>query len=293
VLGHGDTERLILHNGEELTGFRRPTRTDPGTNGNIRALITEARQRKGASFKFNLRLVHMCNCLAASVNDDWLAIGAQTVVGTRFINWMPEPMITFFWDDFVKNDKRVIEAASDSYAASSAIWQVVPGYATRDASTHRTKIQDSVQVVSGNGNLIFKDECQLKVNESRSFVVRANKSHSFPGIYLVAGQKYKITAIGTWNSGGLFTPTVNANGYTPGPLDAGRRYSANMMCLIGERFRHDDNALSFVSGSGFKIGANKTFTSGGHGFLNLFANDNILSYLDNSGQVTVTVKRTN
>ena len=62
--------------------------------------------------------------------------------------------------------------------------------------------------------------------------------------------------------------------------------------LIGERFTHTNNTTAFISGSGFSIGTSRTFTPGGHGFLNLYANDIITAYADNSGSVSVTITRT-
>jgi hypothetical protein len=235
--------------------------------------------------------VNMCNCVASTLNDDWLAIGARVSVGALRNNYMPEPSITSFWNDFVLNDKRVAQAASDAYATASAVWQFVPTYTTPDPVTGTTKIQDSRPIVAGDGNIIFKDECQLAVNAQKTFTVSAKNVYTFPGIYLVSGQRYTYTATGTWNSGAFGSPTVNANGYTPGVFDGARRNPANMMRLIGERFNHNGDALSFVSGSGFSIGASNTLTAGGHGFLNLYANDIITGYGDNSGSVTVTIRR--
>ena len=63
-----------------------------------------------------------------------------------------------------------------------------------------------------------------------------------------------------------------------------------MMRLIGERFTHP-NALSFIGGSGFSIGRTLTHTAAGHGFLCLYANDTIAAYGDNSGSISVTIKR--
>jgi hypothetical protein len=305
VLGHGDKEKLMLHNGELLTGQTTTTVFNPVTRttsnlilpGSIRTLLTEARTREGSSFAFKLRLVHMCNCFGGTTNDDWLAIGAKTSIGAPLMDWMPEPLITFFWDDFVKNDKRASQAAADALAATRTLWQAVPGYTTVQANG-MTKIQETQQLVSGNGNLIFKDEYQLALNQSRSITVQANRTHTFPLVYLVAGQKYSFTCSSsdTWANGfAPFTITSNANGYAPGPLDALRRNgAANMMALVGERFTHPSasNPLNFIGGSGFTIGVSKSYTAPGHGFLNLFANDIITGYGDNSGSITVTVKRT-
>jgi hypothetical protein len=301
ILGHGSPESLRL-NGENLTGLTRQTTTNPVTGlsstltnmGTIRTLLSDARAREGATFNFKLRLVHMCNCFGATTNDDWLAIGAKTAVGAPLMNWMPEPMITFFWDDFVKKDKRAIQAASDSLAATRILWQAVPGYTTVQ-SNGLTKIQETQQAVAGNTNLIFKDEYQLALNQSRTVTVQANQTHNFPAVYLVAGQKYTFTSgsSDTWQNGiAPFATTVNANGYTPGPMDALRRHPANMMRLIGERFTHpNSSALNFIGGSGFSIGRSLTHTASGHGFLNLYANDIMTAYADNSGSIAVTLKR--
>lgn len=301
ILGHGSPESLRL-NGENLTGQTTTTITNPLTGvrstvtnpGSIRKLLSDARATQGSTFNFKLRLVHMCNCFGATTNDDWLAIGAKTSVGAPLMNWMPEPMITYFWDDFVKNDKRAIQAASDSLAATRLVWQFVPGYGTVQ-DNGLTKLQETQQAVAGNVNLIFKDEYQLALNQSKTVTVHASQTHNFPAVYLVAGQKYTFTSgsSDTWQNGiAPFATTVNANGYTPGPMDALRRHPANMMRLIGERFtRPNSSALNFIGGSGFSIGRSLTHTASGHGFLNLYANDVIGAYADNSGSIAVTIKR--
>ncbi|MES2438640.1 MAG: hypothetical protein V4584_06230 [Verrucomicrobiota bacterium] len=287
ILGHGDTDLLSLNNGS-LTGSPSfpATRTD-----HIRALLSQARVRENnPNFQFKLRLVHMCNCFGGTTNDDWLAIGAKTVVGAPRMDWMPEPMNTFFWEDFLKKDKRVSQAAADSLAATRLIWQFVPGYTIVDPAIGLSKIQETQQSVSGFRDLIFKDEFQLNLNQQRTVTVRANRDHNFPGLYLVSGQRYSYTTTGTWKST-FFAPNVNANGHAPGALDGGRRHPSNMMALVGERFGHNADLFSFVGGSGFRIGATNTLTAGGHGFLNLYANDTLTGYADNSGSVNVTIRR--
>ncbi len=295
VLGHGSNESLLLHNGEKLTGRTTQTITNPFTGlsstlispGSIRTLLTDARAQQGTGFNFKLRVVHMCNCFGGTTNDDWLAIGAKASVGAPLNNYMAEPMISTFWRDFVKNDKRVKQAADDSRALAAIAWSVVPSYGPF--------ITETQQLTSGDGNIIFTDEYQLALNQSRTITVNANATHTFPLVYLVAGQKYAFTAAtnDTWGNGfSPFTITSNANGYTPGPFDVLRRNgAANMMALVGERFTHP-NPLNLVGGSGFSIGTSKAVTAPGHGFLHLFANDIITGYGDNSGSISVTVKRT-
>lgn len=89
ILGHGSSELLAL-NGESLRG---------GANGNIRSLLTEA-QARGVP-RLNLRMVFMCNCWGSTLNDDWLAAGAKVAVGSKQDNWMPEPMTTFFMQNWL------------------------------------------------------------------------------------------------------------------------------------------------------------------------------------------------
>jgi len=233
----------------------------------------------------------MCNCFGGTTNDDWLAIGAKTAVAAPLMDWMPEPMNTLFWTGFLNDDKRVSQAAQDSLAATRIVWAGVPTYNTVQANG-MTKLQETQQRVSGDRNLIFKDETQLAMNQAKTFTVKANEAFKFPGIYLVAGHRYTVTASGSWTNGvGPLARTSTANGYLRGLLDLPRFASANMMRLCGERFAHNSGPAGFISNSQISIGAARTFTSSGHGFLNLYANDNLAAYGDNSGQVSVTVRR--
>lgn len=302
VLGHGAINNLSLNNGPDLTGQTTTPIWDRGTGqmvnitvpGTIRSMLTDARSLHGSSFQFRLRTVYMCNCEASSLNDDWLAIGAKVSVGARRNNYMPEPMLSDFWQQFVKGDKHVAEAAAASYATSAPIWSLVPGYTTVDPDTGLTKVQASQPIVAGDANLIFRDECQLALGQARSFTVQANQIHRLPSVYLVPGQTYRFTTSGTWRNGtSIFAPAAtNANGYTPGITDFARRYSSNMMCLVGERHARFNDVLSFVSGSQFRIGASNTIPIGGRGFLCVYANDMLTGYLDNVGSITVTIERT-
>lgn len=301
VLGHGTIEELILNNGPNLTGQRIVPTIDRSTGrvvnlvvpGTIRSMLTEARSQFGSTFQFRLRTVYMCNCEGSSLNDDWLAIGARVAVGSRRNNYMPEPMLSDFWQKFVKGDKHVAEAAATSWTTSAPIWSLLPGYTTVDPATGLNKVQASEPVVAGDPNLIFRDECLLAVGQSRTFTVQANQVHRLPSVYLVAGQTYRFTTSGTWRNGTSWfaPPATNANGYTPGVTDFARRHSSNMMCLVGERHSRFNDVLSFVSGSQLRIGASNTVSVGIRGFLCLYANDVLTGYFDNVGSITVTIQR--
>ncbi len=264
------------------------TRTD-----HIRALLSQARtSERNPNFQFKIRLVHMSSDFSATLSDDWTAIGAKATVGLPRRNWTPEPLNHKFWSSFVKDGKTVSEASSLALADARNLWRFVPGYDIVDPAINLSKLQETQQSVSGNRDLIFRDEFQLNLNQNRVFTVRGNSTHNFPGLFLVSGQQYSYRSTGTWKST-TFAPAVSANGHAPGAFDGGRRHMpANMMELIGERFVRNNDRFSFIGGSAFRIGANRTITASGNGFLNLFANDGLLGYGDNSGQVTVTITRT-
>jgi hypothetical protein len=288
VLGHGTDEFLQLNSAPHLTGATKTSTGAIVNPGTIRSLLTEARAARGNGFNFSLRVVHMCNCRGSTVNDDWLAIGAKVSIGSQRDNYMPEPMLSWFWDDFAKNDLRASAAASASYNASTPLWSVVPGYLTADTTTGLTKIQESRPVVAGNGNLIFRDEMQMAVGQTKTLTVSAATMHRFASVYMMPGQTYRISATGTWKNGAT---AAGPNGYTPGFFDALRRHPSNMLRLISERTAKFGDSGSTVSGSALDIGATRDITPGGVGFLTLWANDMGGGYLDNSGSVTVTVRR--
>lgn len=272
ILGHGSNESLKLKVGT-LTG---------GVSGNIRALKTENNNQN-----FKLRLVYMVNCKGGSTADDWMAIGAKTVVGCPRNNYMPEPQTTWFFDDFLLKNKNVTNSANDSYNASKPFYSVVPCYQTnRDEGLNW--IDCSKPTVYGDGSITF-DSKRLTVGQTKSFVINAKTFHNETHLYMRAGEKYKFTVSGAdkWKNG--LTETT-ANGYQPGVLDAVRRQSAyNMMTLVGEIFREDNTR--FYQNNHFKIGTSRTYTAEVSGFLICHANDNPAFYNDNSGSVTLTIER--
>lgn len=103
ILGHGSNENLVMKKKPNLSG---------GSSGNIRSLLTDA-QSRGVN-KLNLRMVYMCNCYGSTLNDDWVAIGAKTSVGSKMNDYMPEPMTTFFIHNWLSGQK-VKDAAKNAY----------------------------------------------------------------------------------------------------------------------------------------------------------------------------------
>lgn len=288
VLGHGSNEFLALNSGPDLTGATKSATGAILTPGTIRSLLTDARAQRGAGFTFSLRAVHMCNCFGSTVNDDWLAIGAKVSVGSLRNNYMPEPTLSWFWDDFAKNDKRAAQAAADSYAAATPFWSLVPGYTNPDPETGLTKIQESRPVVAGATSLIFRDEMQMAVGQTKTITVAASSFHRFAGVYTMPGQTYRITATGTWKNGAT---AAGPNGYTPGLFDGLRRHPSNMLRLISERMGKYGDAGTAIAGSALDIGSSRDIAPGGYGFLSLWANDMAGGYGDNTGALTVTIRR--
>jgi hypothetical protein len=296
IYGHGGTNSLVLHDNARLTGQIRSKLGVVTSEGNIRTLLSEARTQKGSRFNFKLRLVYMCNCFASSCNDDWVAIGAKASIGATFLNCMPEPMITFFINDFVVNNLPANTAALNAWNASKPFYVAVPGYLDVDATKgNLNKIDQSKPVVSGPETGIRHTNTRLSVNETRTFSVKAGTTHNFPTVFIRKGEKYSFTGTGTWaNCNGCLTGSTSSGpaGYTPSLLDAGRRQgSYNMMTLVGELYSQNNNGLSYT-GIHFKVGTSATYAATSDGFLGFFANDIITGYGDNTGIVTLTIKRT-
>lgn len=308
IFGHGGPELLML-NGESLTG---------GTNGNIRSLISDARQQKGSDFNFRLRLVYMGDCVASSLNNDWLAIGAKTSLGSDHLDYMPEPMAYSFVHNFVNGNKSVEDAANIAFNDAKTFWTastrlaqlagVSIGYLANNdpkcevwgnnttevtACKSKTRIDQSRLIVAGNKSLIFDDKFQLAVNQQKTFTIQAKTPYTFT-IYMTQGETYQFTTSGTWKncSGCLLglEKTSNANGYAKGITDFPRQSSYNMISLVGELFSNND--ITAYKNIHFRIGTSKIYTPTSDGYLNCFANDIITGYGDNSGSVTVTIKRT-
>ncbi|WP_020585490.1 hypothetical protein [Desulfobacter curvatus] len=145
VLGHGNVDTLCLHGSEILTG---------GDSGNIRTLLSDAMEilntksseeitlkekrigklvigsplvipaRQREYKKINLRMVYMCNCYGSTLNEDWIAIGAEVSVSSRQNDYMPEPMTTFFIHNWLAG-QTAEDAAKNAYEATIPFYLAV------------------------------------------------------------------------------------------------------------------------------------------------------------------------
>ncbi|MBK8088421.1 MAG: hypothetical protein IPK31_10985 [Chitinophagaceae bacterium] len=130
---------------------------------------------------------------------------------------------------------------------------------------------------------------ELAIGQSKTVTVSANKTHNLSSVFMRTGQEFEFTtANGSWKNGSTET---NCAGYTGNIIDGARRYNAfNMFSLIGELFR-ENNTSNFLNVA-FKIGCGRTYKATASGYLVTFANDILLGgYVDNSGSVTLTIKR--
>lgn len=130
---------------------------------------------------------------------------------------------------------------------------------------------------------------ELAVGETKTVNISANKTHDLTGVYVRQGQKFQFsTSSPAWRNGSTET---DCNGYPGTILDAARRHpDLNVMALTGEIF--EQNNSNNYTGTYFKIGCSRTLSMTKTGFLICFANDIGIAYGDNSGIVTLTIKRT-
>lgn len=297
ILGHGNKNVLGLNGSGRLLGspdFPQTDRFGRRDPRHIRNLLADARTRENnPNFEFKLRLVHMCNCFGSTLNDDWQAIGAKVSVGARFNNYMPEPMNSFFWEDFLKKDKTVEKSAADSHTFTVPFYSILPDYHVVNSNSGVNKFDESRQVVTGDRHLIFRDEFRMALNESRTFTISARNEHTFVRVFTEPGQRYSFTANSDkWNDGGFLSPDVTAAGHTLNIPGLRRFPQFNAMSLCAERFNTTSTGLlnlNAVPNSSFRIGTSHSRTFAGTGFLDVVANDNL--YGDNRGSVRVTIKR--
>jgi hypothetical protein len=125
ILGHGSPETLYLKKrAHHLTG---------GADGTIQSLLPDAKARGVDAI--NLRMVYMCNCYGSTVNDDWLAAGAKVSVGSLAIDWIPEPMTTFFMQNWLAG-QTAGDAAKNAYEATVPFY--LPIYPPTAKVTYKT-----------------------------------------------------------------------------------------------------------------------------------------------------------
>lgn len=64
-----------------------------------------------------IRVVYMMNCKGAGLNDEWMYVGARAVAGSVNNNYIPEPMMSKFWNNWLRGDT-FTTAVNNAYADS-------------------------------------------------------------------------------------------------------------------------------------------------------------------------------
>jgi GH24 family phage-related lysozyme (muramidase) len=91
-------------------------------DGQIRRMKTEYGK------PLSIRSVYMMNCKGSTLNDAWLAAGARVSSGSRKNNYLPEPTMFFFWQNW-KAGQSFESAVTGAYAATiKAMNDAVKGF---------------------------------------------------------------------------------------------------------------------------------------------------------------------
>ncbi len=85
-------------------------------------------------------MVYLCNCHGSTTNDDWRSLGAKVAIGPSANNYIPEPVTTFFLQNW-------LDSRTASQAAQTAFDTSVPFYSLvfpPAATTQFTPVTQSV-----------------------------------------------------------------------------------------------------------------------------------------------------
>jgi hypothetical protein len=122
VLGHGLPEKLYLKY-QKLWGESLAAGTVPPSD--VRMIRKLGADFARARVTNKLRLVYLCNCYGQTTNNDWTTIGAKVSIGPYQINYMPEPMTTFFMNDWISGQFTASQAAQRSWNGSIPWYSLV------------------------------------------------------------------------------------------------------------------------------------------------------------------------
>ena len=76
--------------------------------------IREIRTVHNGGRPIRLRSVYMMNCWASKLNQPWIDIGAKVSAGSTTINYIPEPMMYYFFNNW-KENKSFNDSVLDAY----------------------------------------------------------------------------------------------------------------------------------------------------------------------------------
>lgn len=160
TLAHGNSSSFSGYKGASITG------------ADLKAI------RDAYGSPLPLRVVYMMNCKGAGLNDEWMYIGARAVAGAINNNYIPEPMMSKFWSNWLRGDT-FATAVNNAYADSVKLIndtiakaeQFIPVFGDKVKSLLQSNIDpllaDSKPKIEGNGVLTV-DTAQLAAAQSRS-----------------------------------------------------------------------------------------------------------------------------
>jgi hypothetical protein len=161
TLAHGDSSSFSGYKGASITG------TD------LRAI------RDTFGKPLPLRVVYMMNCKGAGLNDEWLYVGAKATAGSVNNNYIPEPMMSKFWNNWLRGDNfttAVTTAYDDSVklikSTIAKAEDFIPLVGGRIRKALEAEIDpllaDSKPKIEGNGAITI-DTAKLAASQSYAF----------------------------------------------------------------------------------------------------------------------------
>lgn len=180
TLTHGNRSSFSAYNGGSISA------------SNIR----DIRNSYGSALP--IRVVYQMNCQASGLNDDWQYAGARAVAGALNNNYIPEPMMSKFWNNWLRGDSFQVAVSTayndsvklitDTIAKAETFIPLVGGrIKSALESAINPLLADSKPVVAGNG-AITVDTAQLAAAQSQAFSdVRYSEAKYGTGEHVLSG----------------------------------------------------------------------------------------------------------
>lgn len=158
TLAHGNSSSFSGYNGASISG------------ADLRAI------RDSYGRPLPLRVVYMMNCKGSGLNDEWLYVGAKAAAGSVNNNYIPEPMMSKFWNNWLRGDNfttAVTTAYDDSVKlvrdTIAKAEDFIPLVGNRIRKALEAEINpllaDSMPKIEGNGAITI-DTAKLAASQS-------------------------------------------------------------------------------------------------------------------------------
>jgi GH24 family phage-related lysozyme (muramidase) len=150
---------ILTHGGENVICLAGSV-----TGENIRQIKAEYGK------PLSIRAVYMMNCYGSTLNQAWLDAGAKVSSGSKLINYLPEPTMFFFWQNWKEGQtfesaatsayKSTVQAMNDA-VRNFLIGLPVPGTSLLAGSFDFSSfdfVQQSAPVIQGQGSLTISTD---------------------------------------------------------------------------------------------------------------------------------------